>query len=215
MTDMSPEELEQLRKVGQEYAAHAERARRTEEAELKLELALSDNVSLAEDLKKMTERCAALDAANMRLNRKMAGTDRDSLKNNETWSRGIRAQSEFATHLATELLRFQKIASLVCYHPINFDTCGVCGKHYWECDEDLVHLGDMDGPTEPACPGGKARLLLRAQPDVAFRKGAVAIAQLRLLLQQMVSGEVTDTKRAAEGLLGPAIAGLESALGLP
>jgi hypothetical protein len=49
----------------------------------------------------------------------------------------------------------------------NPDTCGVCGLHFAECEDEHRAVGDEhdshDVPTgrEPACPGARARVVLR------------------------------------------------------
>jgi len=46
----------------------------------------------------------------------------------------------------------------------NPDTCGVCGKHFADCDVDRRHVGEPDGPEEPMCPGARARMALGKSP---------------------------------------------------
>lgn len=48
-------------------------------------------------------------------------------------------------------------------HPINTDTCGVCGEHFAECEEHRASHGDPPFTAEntfPACPGARGRALL-------------------------------------------------------
>ena len=52
-------------------------------------------------------------------------------------------------------------------HEINADTCGVCGKHFADCETDTRYAGHMSDPETPvpppveyACPGARARAAL-------------------------------------------------------
>jgi hypothetical protein len=47
-------------------------------------------------------------------------------------------------------------------HPINFDTCGVCGKHFAECEVERLVDDEVCGCDDgPACPGARVRVVLR------------------------------------------------------
>lgn len=39
----------------------------------------------------------------------------------------------------------------------NPDTCGVCHKHFAECEQERVIVGDVNDADEPACPGARVR----------------------------------------------------------
>lgn len=53
-------------------------------------------------------------------------------------------------------------------HPVNDDTCGVCGLHFHECESEMRCVGDeTDGRDIPigrefACPGARVRLALKS-----------------------------------------------------
>jgi hypothetical protein len=50
-------------------------------------------------------------------------------------------------------------------HAVNADTCGVCKKHFKECEEDRIADEDRNGVLIDvgfACPGARARELLAA-----------------------------------------------------
>jgi len=53
-------------------------------------------------------------------------------------------------------------------HPVNADTCGVCGRHFPECEVDQQFMeapSMVKDPTlirQPACAGARAREALRA-----------------------------------------------------
>lgn len=60
--------------------------------------------------------------------------------------------------------RYRKALQDCARHSINFDTCGVCGQHFDDCESDRA-VADEDQPftdenTFPACPGARARALL-------------------------------------------------------
>lgn len=68
----------------------------------------------------------------------------------------------YRQHAEQERDAFKAVLKLCATHPVNPDTCGVCGLHLNECDVDLVLVDceNPSGPTEPACAGAKARALL-------------------------------------------------------
>jgi len=57
-------------------------------------------------------------------------------------------------------------------HPVNDDTCGVCGLHFAECEAERASDDDSpDATTFPACPGARVRLALAALSAKPSEKG--------------------------------------------
>ena len=52
-------------------------------------------------------------------------------------------------------------------HAVNFDTCGVCGKHFPECEVERLIDDEICGCDDgPACPGARVRVALRRFKEV-------------------------------------------------
>lgn len=54
----------------------------------------------------------------------------------------------------------------------NPDTCGVCGKHFKECEEERVTRGDEE---EPACAGARVRAALVEMRALYLREGLASM----------------------------------------
>jgi hypothetical protein len=80
----------------------------------------------------------------------------------------VQAGTADSVELATELVNaanwigdFRAALQDCAVDETNPDTCGVCGLHFADCDTDHRHVGDPDGPLEPACAGARARVLIK------------------------------------------------------
>ncbi len=59
------------------------------------------------------------------------------------------------------LRKIAKAAEAAGTHEVNFDTCGVCGLHFEECEVERVSHDDAPGAeTFPACAGARIRSAL-------------------------------------------------------
>jgi hypothetical protein len=87
--------------------------------------------------------------------------ERQQLRAEDVTLRARLAALESRLHAAEEALRDCGT------NDTNPDTCGVCGKHFAQCEEERWVDGDEDEPylakTRPACAGARARAALPAK----------------------------------------------------
>jgi hypothetical protein len=96
----------------------------------------------------------------------------------ENQDRGIRQLSEVNMKLLNERAFMEKLKATLkdCgTHFVNADTCGVCGKHFHDCEElksceeievlpsTVSHASYILTPSGFACPGARARALLASE----------------------------------------------------
>jgi hypothetical protein len=87
------------------------------------------------------------------------------------WDELITKQTDFVRALFLTLESFHplRVAAADCaVDTSNPDTCGVCHKHFDECEDERVWYDDTPPMTrdksEPECPGARVRIALRGVP---------------------------------------------------
>ena len=71
--------------------------------------------------------------------------------------------------LTLRIIELESVLEQCATHPVNSDTCGVCGEHFEDCEKDIVCIGDdadeHDIPTGRTfgCPGARARRVLEGK----------------------------------------------------
>lgn len=66
---------------------------------------------------------------------------------------------DYAHRAHDQLVEAMKVVAAARHcstHPVNADTCGVCGQHFADCEEFVVEVI----PAVPACPGAQVRKAL-------------------------------------------------------